>query len=242
MKTTINIFCAFLFFSFIFSSCNKNDNTVEPNSNTDTYGGVLVGSSGYYTLNLKSESSTLKLVFDGVEYNFTNSTAFDINENVNLEFTNQSITINFSKNAQTGDVSINFSIPGHTIVAAIYPSVNGDLELYTGTSETYDGEDLFYKSTFNLTVTATNFEALEKVLVSGADDIQAGDVLIHKGTVVSNTETELVIRETSITINGETEAPEGGAQTITLQRFGTSMSFGWEDEFSSAITTCYRVN
>lgn len=136
MKKTIRFACSMLMASAIFSatvfvSCKKDKNgpsggdsevLIEANDNKalGKYSGILLGSSGYYTIEVRSVGSTATVVFDGKTYVLEGQGAIaDGTVITNYIFQKDNIKITFSVRGDGKSPTVKIEIPGHTVRATI---------------------------------------------------------------------------------------------------------------------------
>lgn len=109
---------------FAFAACKK-DKDNSPNNNSEVlteannnkafgkYSGILIGSSGYYSIELRASGSKATVVFDGKAI-------------TNYTLQKDDVKITFSVSADGKSPGVKISIPGHTV----YATVNKETTVY----------------------------------------------------------------------------------------------------------------
>lgn len=173
-----------------FSSCDKNENVSQeaPEDYSISYSGVLVGSSGYFSLTINSKGeNTASLTFDGETHILNNKTAY--NKNIigqEFQFSNQDVTLNLITTNLRSKPEIEVEIPGHTIIASVYEENNEEpVRNYTGTGFYYSFYKAFvdsFSTIYNLSIKNDSFTNIEKVMSSNKPT-EIGKVSQVNGTI-----------------------------------------------------------
>ncbi len=145
-KTEISFLSAIIFAGIFFlASCkkdssNNNDNTdvlIEANNNKSLgkYSGILIGSSGYYTIEIRTSGSKATIVFDGATYKLDGKGVIEDNKAItNYIFQKDNIKITFSVSADGKSPGVKIEIPGHKV----YATINKETTVYK--TENYIGK------------------------------------------------------------------------------------------------------
>lgn len=217
MKTLkMSLFTVLMIVTFGCSSDTDSDST-DNNGQSEilgTYAGVLIGSSGYYSIEVGETGSSATINFDGEQYNLSNATpiASDIVYS-ELTFTNGTISATLIADVDAMP-TISFDIPGHVIQSTIDHITAGTLTLYEGSSSSTNGGE-FYNATYNLTLRdggdcdgCKSFNILEKVTgSSNSNQIGNTDYIFGKYEISGNIITFRHLNDEVIvsgTINGNT--------------------------------------
>lgn len=202
-------------------SCSKNT-TQEPTdvngTKIFTYQGVVVGSSGYYTLTITTEGATATLVFDGVTYKLSVKQALKPGQNIDsLVLTDnpktgvQIIYKFFNGSSATPSLgTARVVVPGHNTqntIQMIYdyrstPSIYNDdfFRMYEGSSTYTEGAD-FDEETYNVTVDALakTFRAISRVTKS-SNPLNIGYTETFTGTFSETTTTASFYENGGVTV------------------------------------------
>lgn len=112
-------------------SCKKDkDNTTNNNTEVLTeannnkalgkYSGILIGSSGYYSIELRNSGSKATVIFDGKTYTLDGQGAIEDDKAItNYTLQKDDIKITFSVGADGKNPGVKISIPGHTVYATV---------------------------------------------------------------------------------------------------------------------------
>ena len=195
-------------------SCSKNSDPQDPEaSKLYAYQGVVVGSSGYYTLIITTEGATATLVFDNVTYNLAITKKLEPGKDIDsIILTDvrgksgmQIIYKFFNGSGATPSIGkAQVVVPGHNTentISLIYDYrsttqlYNDDFfRMYEGTSTYTEGAD-FDEETFNVTIDilAKKFQAISRVTKS-SDPLEVGHTETFNGTF-SETETTATFYE-----------------------------------------------
>ncbi len=174
MKKTHLILTSLVLVMLLFSSCKKDkpgdlgDNTVT--TAAGRYGGVMVGSSGYFIVNLVVGSKgTATVYFDGSVYHLTTVMQIEAGSSYHdLRFStaDEQVLMYFTVAEDGSNPTVRFEIPGHTVVATVdqYGSDNSSLSLYQGSSYSSSGSS-YIIYTFNMALNHSDntFEAISMV-------------------------------------------------------------------------------
>lgn len=179
-----------LILATLFLSSCKKDGLDDDSGKTaiGRYGGVMVGSSGYFIINLTAGiPGTATVYFDGNVYHLT--TTFPIEEGVSytdLRFstTDEQVLLYFTVEEDGSNPTVEFQIPGHSITATVdqYDADNSSLSLYQGSSYSSSGNQ-YIMYTFNIALNHTDdtFDALSVVRATNTST-SVGEVEIINGT------------------------------------------------------------
>lgn len=112
-------------------ACKKDDKKAPP-TNTEVlieannnkalgkYSGVLIGSSGYFSVELRTSGSTATVRFDGTTYTMNGQAAVEDGKAVtNYVFQKDAVKLTFSVGADGKSPTVKIDIPGHKVYAAI---------------------------------------------------------------------------------------------------------------------------
>lgn len=173
-KTMKNIFYILILLLFI-TACGKENNNVDPTKTKTEFSGVLVGSTGYYSLILESGNSSATIYFDSVLYTLTNTEVLDFNAGIYdlvlSDSNNVTLTVTLPPNSS--QPSFYFNIPNHTVEYTVFQvEINLPVNNYLGTSSSsYTVSDSSgnilsnsnYNATYNLSIQGdNNFQIIEK--------------------------------------------------------------------------------
>lgn len=210
MKKIITLLAAI---GLLFLSCSKDDNSSSnnppnppetaqakaefDNSNFGFYKGVIVGSSGVISINIKNDGTiSAKLVLDGTTYDFTTAGSVTQNEAIKgLTFKNGNMSFAFDADANGSNPIIsNISIEGHPLsrIEILKEKSYAIIKCYEGT---FSGTD---SGVFNAVISNDFLAALAKsvdgsiISVTGKItnniiDISASNGSIIKGSVSGDT-------------------------------------------------------
>ncbi|GEM_PF-6227799 len=189
--------------SLIITACGDDTTSDEQlNEEIGTYSGVLVGSSGYFNLDLKEKGSSITIVFDGTTTELTTDKVLEKGKKIDLIFTNGTISASFSVDANGDNTSLNVTIPNHNVVATISKgSKDNPVILYTGEYYEQISKDngATYRrtgksETSNLSVQGDKFTLLSTPVNCDCDD--DGKVFTEKGIIVSKDDKQVTIKTT----------------------------------------------
>ena len=214
MKTFKLLLSLILISSFLTCSDDDSNNNSEQGDSLGTYAGIMVGSSGYYKIEITPSGSEAEINFNGEQYNLSNVIQVQSGSQLlDLNFTNGDISMLFSVDEDGTNPSVSFAIPGHTIESTIDRlGLNQRLTLYEGTSSSTSGA-AFFNATYNITLVdrgdceeCRSFESIEKVTGSSSPE-QIGNInrtngfyQINGNTITFNFNGQSI----SGTINGNT--------------------------------------
>lgn len=136
MKKTFNsislLLATIVFFgSLIIISCKKNDenptntNTevlIEANNNKalGKYSGILIGSSGYYTIEVRTSGSKATIIFDGTTHVLEGQGTIEEGKAItNYILQKDAVKITLSVSVDGKNPSVKIDIPGHKVYATI---------------------------------------------------------------------------------------------------------------------------
>jgi len=120
-----------VFAATLFVSCKKDkegpsgvnsDVLTEANDNKalGKYSGILLGSSGYYTIEVRTNGSTATVVFDSKTYKFEGQGSIADGSAVsNYVFQKDGVKITFSVGADGKSPTVKIEIPGHNVRATV---------------------------------------------------------------------------------------------------------------------------
>lgn len=169
-----NIFYISILLLFI-TSCGKENNNDDTTKTKTEFSGVLVGSTGYYSLILESGNSSATIYFDSVLYTLTNTEVLDFNAGIYdlvlSDSNNVTLTVTLPPNSS--QPSFYFNIPNHTVEYTVFQvEINLPVNNYLGTSSSsYTVSDSSgnilsnsnYNATYNLSIQGdNNFQIIEK--------------------------------------------------------------------------------
>jgi len=167
MKSLISIVATLLFLSLV--SCSKKDESdtgKDPKSTASiaTYKGVLLGSTGYFTVELGEEKSTAQLVIDHETFHIESTRPIDPDEDITdykLEKDSTFITISVGKDRKHPQIEIVAS--GHpNIITTIYEDTEEQpVENYIGWSKS-ENDSFYYEAGYNLSICGNQFTIIEK--------------------------------------------------------------------------------
>lgn len=128
------------------ASCKKDEENNQGNNNSETlieannnkalgrYSGVLIGSIGHYSIDLRTSGSKANVVFDGNSYILDGQGTIEDGKAItNYIFQKDNIKITFSVNADGKSPGIKIEIPNHKV----YATVNKETTVYK--TESYIG-------------------------------------------------------------------------------------------------------
>lgn len=129
------------------------------------FGGVLLGSSGYYVITLKPLNSEALLYFDGEEYTLTTSTEIKpekVVESMIMSDGVRSITISVDEMHINPEITI--LIPGHDITFTLDNMLGeNSVALYLGSStSSYDGSYINFDYNLSLNHEIGTFTSIQK--------------------------------------------------------------------------------
>lgn len=172
------------------TACKKdNPDPVDGDEQTDhsnlgVYKGVLVGSTGYFTVTLKETGSTAEVVFDGESHSL--QSAETLNEGadvVDFELNSgDDVSLQISVGADGSNPEVTVSIPDHDVEATVYKETTEKaVELYIGeneSSQTWAGTTYTLRSTLNISINGDAFTLLEKETYSSYRETL--DLLVYR--------------------------------------------------------------
>ncbi|MCF6222978.1 MAG: hypothetical protein L3J34_04540 [Flavobacteriaceae bacterium] len=131
------------------TACDTEDETDGRYYIEGEYTGVLIGSTGSYTLNLEEGKVTAKVLFDNIIYNLSINESLYEGESITL--TDGKITILLVDDGV--DINISFNIPNHHIESTIVLSESSEPNRdYIGWTENFRNGVKVYRTTVNLTL------------------------------------------------------------------------------------------
>lgn len=235
MKNLHLILTGLVILTFLFSSCGKDNSGDEDIDKTATgrYGGVMVGSSGYFIIDLVAgRTGTATVYFDGTAYHLT--TVVQIEEGASyhdllFSTVDEEIVMYFTVAEDGSNPTVEFEIPGHNIAATVdqYGANDSSLSLYQGSSYSSSG-GYYIMYTFNIALNHfdNTFKAISAVratntitpigqteTINGTFSLSGNNITLHyDGQVLSGTilGTTLQFDEPDFTMTGskaETEKP-----------------------------------
>ena len=164
-------------------------------SNLGHYSGVMVGSTGYYNLLLRTSGAKATVLFDGKKYELQRNSPISARQRVeNLRLSDGNLSIIFNVDEEGKNPNISISIPGHTIAATIAKwEENNFVTNYIGSSKsTYlDATDV---TTYNMTVKGDTYQVIGK-----NDDgtyTETGKIMFYEDNRV-----KIISKETTIEAN-----------------------------------------
>lgn len=199
MKTAnfkiLSVIIVSVFFS-LFISCEKEPNGGAGEKLYDIkYSGVLVGSSGHYSVELNGNGeNTAQIFFDDNLYVLQNNTAFEENQTgQEFLFTDGEILLTLTTTTDPSRPEIGVSIPGHDVTVTVYEETpENPVRNYTGTgvyTNVFGEEEYQLTTIYNISINGNSFSNIEKI-VSSSNASEIGNVSQTSGTV-SATETEI---------------------------------------------------
>ncbi|MGJ7030020.1 hypothetical protein [Niabella hirudinis] len=180
-KLAVTGLFALLFVLAGMAGCSKNSDSKDNNnpakydkSSLGSYSGVLVGSSGYITIDLKPAGASATIVFDDITYQLSSSVAIPAGTNVSgytLQKDGVKIVMNVNADGSVPQVAV--TIPGHDVTAVIFKVTSAvAVENYTGTFSGTDAASPEYNNsgTLNFTISGNNVTLLSKCISGNCDD------------------------------------------------------------------------
>ena len=168
----------------IYTSCKKNDNSGKQSPPPDPqsqiiYKGVLLGSSGYYSVQIGSIKSSAQIVLNDKTYNLESNTPVDMEEAISdytLTKDDVSITLNVDKDRIYPEISI--TAAGHPdIITTIYEHKDETpVENYTGWSKS-ENDTSFYEAGYNLSINGNQFTIIEKTTATNQGSFFASTIM-----------------------------------------------------------------
>jgi hypothetical protein len=139
---------------FVMTSCNKDDelNPQQETSDTRTYTGVLIGSTGAYKLNLTKNGAEAFVLFNDEAYILTSSQTLENGQSLILSDGTASLT--FEIDSEGNNPEIAFTIPGYAVQSTIVISyqTNPNQNYIGRTQSSYNDGTKFHETTFNITL------------------------------------------------------------------------------------------
>ncbi|MFA6150545.1 MAG: hypothetical protein WC716_04425 [Chitinophagaceae bacterium] len=177
-------------------SCKKGETKVSENNDGKLfeYRGVIVGSSGYYKVEVDADGGYAEVVFDGQAHRLTTYKHIEKDKDIDsLVMKDDIVTVVYSFRYADALASISISIAGHDVKYTsstlydyrhpqLYTLTNG-IRLYEGTTKsTMDGGH-FYEGTLNIGLDAFNhtFKGIGKC-TNSSDPSQKGETNEVEGT------------------------------------------------------------
>lgn len=159
---------------------------VNPNEKIASYLGMLLGSSGYYLLELIPSQSKMTMVFDGKEHQLVSNRAFVPEDKFeDFYFSDGTIRVDVSFASNFNSPDFHFSIPGHQIEYSIHElKEESNFSIYLGTLVS-SNFTVFKDETYNLILdhSTKGFQILNKITDSSeTEDI--GKIITSSGTFV----------------------------------------------------------
>lgn len=224
---------------FLTVSCKKDDNPTSNETEATSLGvykGVLVGSSGYFTADLKSGNSTATIVFDGETYQLQSSEVLTDGEAIeDLILSNGGIIIKISVDANGDNPEVFVSIPNHTVYATVYKeTLQNSVQIYEGSSvSTETPSNKRIESTINVSISGSSFTMIEKETYSDWTSDELGVAYKYKGTV-TRTGSKVTLKTTMANDGDATpleNIPEAEQTSLVFTVNGDKLN--WEEEGSS---------
>lgn len=165
--------------AIIWGGCKKNEDTNNQaiqydNNNLGSYKGVLVGSSGYITIDLKPTGATATIVFDNITYQLSSTVAIPAGAKVTgYTLQKDAVKVVMDVNADGSIPQIAVTIPGHDVTAIIYKVTSFvAVESYTGTYRNTDSQSPQYNNAgvLSFAVSGDNVTLLSKCSSGDCDD------------------------------------------------------------------------
>jgi hypothetical protein len=218
-----NLKLSVIAFVLIFLGCSKDETQPTDDEQLQqlyAYAGVIVGSSGNYTIIVTKDGATATVIFDGQTHNLSIKKQIDKNNDIDsLVLTDGTVTLTYKYVYATMTPSITISIPGHTIDSTlgtlydwrhpqIYIQFQEPIKLYEGEASSTMNTS-FIKLTYNMSLDYPNktFNLIEKC--TGSSNLtDIGTVYTYNGAF-TETSTELLL-----TIDSE---------TLTLTKVGNDL-------------------
>lgn len=154
-----------------FTACRKNDpGDGSDKTATGRYGGVMVGSSGYFIVELSAGSKgTATVYFDGAVYHLATFVQIEESSSYNdllFSAAGEDIVMYFTVAEDGSNPTVEFEIPGHIITATVdqYGTNDSSLSLYQGSSYSSSGS-YYIMYTFNIALNNSDntFKAISAV-------------------------------------------------------------------------------
>lgn len=209
--------------SVLFLSCSKEDDKSDKKAfeKSITYKGVLLGSTGYYSMQIGAGKSTATLVLDDKTYNLESNVTINMEEAINdymLTKDDVTITLNVDKDRTHPEISI--AAAGHpNIITTIYEHKDETpVENYMGWSKSENGTS-FYEAGYNLSINGNKFTIIEKTTATNQGSSFSSTVM---GTV-SRSSGKIIF---SFAIDGE-------SNTIIATEQGNTIFYleNWDDGY-----------
>lgn len=109
----------------------KTSSSAKPaydNSNLGVYKGVLIGSSGTFTITMQENDTTASLSFDGKNLVLTKTKFESTGGNLEATFKSDSVVLSISVSSNGSVASVSTTIPGHTnIITSVLKEKSGAL-------------------------------------------------------------------------------------------------------------------
>ncbi|GEM_PF-3420431 len=200
MKKLCLILTGFVLVTLFFSSCKKDDSDDDSdNTAIGRYGGVMVGSSGYFIINLVvGNTGTATVYFDGAVYHLT--TVVQIEEYTSYDdllfsTADGQVVMYFTVAEDGSHPTVEFEIPGHNITATVdqYGADDSSLSLYQGSSYSSSGS-YYIMYTFNIALNYSDntFKAISAVRATntatpiGQTEVTNGTFSLSKNNITLN--------------------------------------------------------
>lgn len=163
-----------------FAGCSKEDGKKEDNnpakydkSNLGSYSGVLVGSTGYITIELKPTGASATIVFDGVTYQLSSSVPIPAGTKVTgYTLQKDGVKIVLDVNADGSEPQVAVTIPGHNVSTVVFKVTStADVENYVGTVTGTDAQSPQYNNSgiFNFSVKGNEVVMMIKCVSGNCD-------------------------------------------------------------------------
>ncbi len=185
---SLNRILLVLFSVFVLFGCTDNEGDEGEGGNMEyiagEFSGVLVGSTGSYTLKLEEDNVIAVVFFNGNIYTLTSNESLAPNGSITL--TEGTISI---KITDTGDLfpKLTFTIPGHSVQYTIVTNViSNPNRNYVGTSINTSEGRIIRKSTFNLTIYGSNWKGIEKVILNTEDPEEVNEIIRAEGKITED--------------------------------------------------------
>ena len=219
---------------FFFTSCDKDDDNEVNNAVVSEYKGVLVGSTGAYKLNLTKSGASATILFDDKKYDISANKPLEPGQSLTL--TNGSVSLTIAVNDKGENPTISFKIPGHTVSATIYQATaTNNVQIYQGyetDQKSTDGGAFIEtdRTTYNLAFTDNEYAAL---------NFTDEGVFKEEGIIVSQTNTELIIKELRNNDGGNTPLIDLDAEDLknsemTFKKKGNQLIYTYTEPYSTS--------
>ncbi|GAB3420042.1 hypothetical protein [Niabella aquatica] len=202
------------------AGCSKEDNSsarYDKNS-LGSYSGVLVGSSGYITIELKSTGATVTIVFDDATYQLSSAIALQPGTKVTgYTLQKDGVKVVMDVNADGSVPQVAVTIPGHDVTAVVFKVTSSvAVENYIGTFSNTDSELPQYNNSgiLNFTIHGNDVIMLSKCKTG---DCGGTAYIKMTGKVVRNTN--------GFTINFDNCNPNDTVCTLAFTKTATGYRY-----------------